>query len=99
MKKDKRKRRGKRCRLEKRFAAKKLAHCRPRGDSLLVSDGGSDFFGFVKRCLVYLWVRYLVRNQYVFAKGHWALFFFQKARESCLLVSSLCYFFAFADLQ
>ena len=35
------------------------------GDSL--SDGrGSDIFGFVKLCLVYLWVRYLVHNQYIF---------------------------------
>ena len=38
----------------------------PKGDSLLVSDGGSDVFGFVKRCLVYLWVRHLVHNQYIF---------------------------------
>ena len=39
-----------------------------RGDSLLVSDGGGGqtFFGFVKRCLVYLWVRYLVHNRYIF---------------------------------
>ena len=29
------------------------------GDSLLVTDGGGrHFFGFVKRCLVYLFVRY-----------------------------------------
>ena len=36
----------------------------PRGDSLLVSDrGGQTFFGFVKRCLVYLWVLYLVHNR------------------------------------
>ena len=38
-----------------------------RGDSLLVSDGGgSDIFRFVQRCLVCLWVRYLVRDQYIF---------------------------------
>ena len=30
-------------------------------DSLLVSDGG-----FVKRCLVYLWVRDLEHNRYIF---------------------------------
>ena len=40
----------------------------PRGDSLLVSDGGEGqtFFGFVKRCLVYLWVRDLEHNRYIF---------------------------------
>ena len=27
-----------------------------KGDSLLVGDGGQTHFGFVKRCLVYLWV-------------------------------------------
>ena len=27
---------------------------------------GQTFFGFVKRCLVYLWVRALEHNQYVF---------------------------------
>ena len=40
----------------------------PRGDSLLVSDGGgggSDIFGFVKRCLAYLWVYYLVHYRYI----------------------------------
>ena len=39
----------------------------PRGDSLLVSDGrgGQTIFGFVKRSLVYLWVRYLVHNWYI----------------------------------
>ena len=35
-----------------------------RGDSLLVSDGRSDIFGFVKLCLVFLWVRYLVHDRY-----------------------------------
>ena len=41
----------------------------PGGDSLLVSDGGrggQTFFGFVKRCLVYLWVRDLEHNRYIF---------------------------------
>ena len=41
----------------------------PGGDSLLVRiilRGGQTFFGFVKRCLVYLWVRYLVHNRYIF---------------------------------
>ena len=40
-----------------------------KGGSLLVSDGereGSDIFGFVKRCPVYLWLRYLVHNWYAF---------------------------------
>ena len=34
---------------------------------LPISDwqGVRHFFGFVKRCLVYLWVRYLVHNWYV----------------------------------
>ena len=37
-----------------------------QGDSLLVSDGGQKFFSFVKRCLVYLLVRYLEHNRYIF---------------------------------
>ena len=39
-----------------------------RGDSLLVSDrqGGQKFFGFVKRCLIYLWVHDLEHNWYIF---------------------------------
>ena len=28
--------------------------------------GDSTFFGFVKRCLVYLWVRDLEHNRYIF---------------------------------
>ena len=36
-----------------------------QGGPLLVT-GGQPFFGFVKRCLVYLWVRYMVHNQYIF---------------------------------
>ena len=31
-----------------------------------MTGGGTDFFGFVKRCLVYLWVRHLVHNRYIF---------------------------------
>ena len=31
--------------------------------------GGQTFFGFVKRCLVYPWVCYLVHNRYIF--GIW----------------------------
>ena len=39
----------------------------PGGDSLLVSDGvDQTFFGFVKCCLVCLWVSYLVQNRYIF---------------------------------
>ena len=38
----------------------------PGGDSLLVSDGGGQtLLGFAKCCLVYLWVWYLVHNQYI----------------------------------
>ena len=38
----------------------------PQGESLLVSDGGSSFFRFVKCCLVYLWVRDFEHNRYIF---------------------------------
>ena len=39
----------------KSMHANMFVACWPRGDSLLVSDrGGQTFFGFVKRCLVYL---------------------------------------------
>ena len=37
------------------------------GDSQVVGDGGGGgqtFFGFAKRCLVYIWVRCLVHNQF-----------------------------------
>ena len=35
----------------------------PGGHSLLVGDGVQTPFGFAKRCLIYLWVRYLVHNR------------------------------------
>ena len=37
------------------------------GDSLFVGDeGGQTLFRFAKRCLVYLWVPYLVHNWHIF---------------------------------
>ena len=39
----------------------------PRRHSLLVGDWGSQtLFGFAKRRVVYLWVRYAVHNRYIF---------------------------------